>query len=102
MSITEIDISTGKATEREPTVEESAQIADDRAVATAKRADDEVVETNRSAARSLVIGIALSSVGKDITALTAAQVRSLMAILLYQAGGLTPDGKVKPLGQWAK
>lgn len=57
---------------------------------------------DHAAIRALVVSAAQTAVGVSLANLTAAQVRALMAILLYQAGGVTPDGKVRPLGQWAK
>lgn len=46
---------------------------------------------------------AQSCVGVALTALTAAQVRSLLAILLYNAGGVDAATlKVNPLNQWVK
>lgn len=50
--------------------------------------------------RSQVITQANSAVGIVITALTAAQVRALLVVLLYKGGALDKDGKVRPLGQW--
>lgn len=37
-----------------------------------------------------------------LTDLTAGQVKALMAVLLWRAGGVTPDGKVRPLSEWVK
>lgn len=45
---------------------------------------------------------AQSAVGVDLAALTTAQVRSLLAILLWQAGGVDKDGLVNPLSEWVK
>lgn len=52
------------------------------------------------ALRSQVVTQANSAVGIVITALTAAQVRALLAVLLWRGGALDKDGKVRPLGQW--
>jgi hypothetical protein len=46
--------------------------------------------------------LAQSAVGISLGSLTTAQVRALMAILLYKVGGVTDDGKVKALNKWAK
>lgn len=51
--------------------------------------------------RQQVITLAQSAVGVRIDALTAAQVRALVAILLHKAGALNPDGTVRALGQWS-
>lgn len=57
---------------------------------------------DQSMIRSLVTATAQTAAGVGLGALTPAQVRSLLAIVLYQAGGVTADGKVKPLAQWAR
>jgi hypothetical protein len=64
-----------------------------RALSAAEQAD--------ASARALVIQAATSAVGVNITALTAGQVRALLAILLYQRGALDGNGVVQPLAQWA-
>lgn len=50
--------------------------------------------------RNQVLTLAGSAVGVQIDQLTAAQVRALVAILLWKAGALTSTGAVKPLNQW--
>jgi hypothetical protein len=57
-------------------------------------------DADAQALRTQVIAVAQSAVGVVITSLTAVQVRSLLAVLLWKAGALTPTGAVKPLGQW--
>ncbi len=57
-------------------------------------------DADAAALRSQVLSVAQSAVGVVITNLTAAQVRSLLAVLLWKAGALTPAGAVKPLAQW--
>lgn len=44
---------------------------------------------------------AQSAAGVALTDLTAAQVKSLLAVVLYRLGGVTNDGKVRPLSEWA-
>lgn len=44
---------------------------------------------------------AQSAVGVQLNNLTAVQVRSLMVVLLYKAGGVNADGTVKKLSAWA-
>lgn len=51
--------------------------------------------------RTQVVTVAQSAVGVVITALTAAQVRALLAVLLWKNGALTKTGAVKPLDEWA-
>jgi hypothetical protein len=57
-------------------------------------------ESGNSLLRTRVLQIAQSAVGTQVDQLTANQVRALVAILLWKAGALTPQGAVKPLGQW--
>lgn len=58
--------------------------------------------TDAATLRQAVLTLAGSAVGQSIGALTAAQVRALVAILLWQAGALKPDGTVRPLAEWAR
>lgn len=57
-------------------------------------------DTEAAALRNQVRTLAQSAVGVRIDQLTAAQVRALIAILLHQAGALTPDGAIRPIGEW--
>lgn len=59
-------------------------------------------DTEAAALRTQVRTLAQSAVGVRIDQLTAAQVRALMAILLWQAGALAPDGTVKELNTWVR
>lgn len=59
-------------------------------------------QTAEETTRGLVQSVAAGAVGVNITALTAGQVRALLAILLNQAGALDASGVVRPLGQWAR
>lgn len=52
--------------------------------------------------KSAVLTVAQSAVGVLLTDLTAAQVRALVACLLYKEGAFTPDMKVRPLAQWLR
>lgn len=52
--------------------------------------------------RALVLQAAGSAVGVNITALTAVQVRALLAVLLYKAGAIDSAGVVLPLAGWAQ
>ena len=62
-------------------------------------------QTNAGTALSNIISTAQSAVGVTLTALTAAQQRSLLAVLIHKAGGVDISNpnqpKVKPLNQWA-
>ncbi len=53
------------------------------------------------ALRTQVRTVAQSAVGIVITNLTAAQVRALLAVLLWKGGALDKDGKIRPLTDWA-
>jgi hypothetical protein len=57
-------------------------------------------DTEAAALRQQIITLAQSAVGVRIDNLTAAQVRALVAILLWKGGALDKDGNVRPLGQW--
>lgn len=59
-------------------------------------------EQDNEAIRTLVVQAAQNAVGVNLTALTAGQQRALLAILLWKAGAVNPDGTVRPLAQWAR
>lgn len=46
--------------------------------------------------------LAQSAVGVQIGSLTNAQVRALLAVLLWKAGGIKEDGTINKLNYWAK
>lgn len=46
--------------------------------------------------------VAQSAVGVALVDLTAAQQKALLAALLFRAGGVNPDGTVRPLAAWVK
>lgn len=50
--------------------------------------------------RQQILNLAQSSVGVSLDALTAGQRNALTAAMLYLAGGVTQDMKVKPLSEW--
>lgn len=52
--------------------------------------------------RDQIVTTAQSAVGVSITALTAAQARALLAILLYQTGAIDLSGTVRPLNEWTR
>lgn len=57
-------------------------------------------ERDRDTTRALVVQAASSAAGVNIAALTAGQRNALVALLLWKAGGLNPDGTVKALAEW--
>lgn len=59
-------------------------------------------ETARKAAKALILPIAQGTVGKRFDALTATEVRALVACLLYREGALGGDGTVQPLAGWLR
>lgn len=62
-------------------------------------------EAERQAAAQLrqkVLATAQSAVGVALDQLTTAQRNALIALLLYDAGALDNDGKVRPLGKWVR
>lgn len=56
--------------------------------------------SDAAALRTRVIALAQSSVGIQIDALTAAQIRALTALLLYKQGAIDKNGAVLPLAGW--
>lgn len=80
----------------EPTAEQIAAAIAAREAARQQAAQDAL------ALRQRVIMLAQSAVGVQIDALTAAQVRALIALLLWQAGAIDRAGMVKPLGEWVR
>lgn len=101
MSAVIIDAATGQTTTRPLTDAELAQRQADQQAAATLAAQQQQAATDASTTRTLVVQTAQTAVGVNITALTAAQVRALLAVLMAKAGALNPDGTVRPLGQWA-
>lgn len=57
----------------------------------------------QTAAKSAILTTAQSAVGVKLTDLTAAQIKALMACMLYAAGGVDlKTMTVKPLSEWVK
>lgn len=71
---------------------------DPAAIDAAKQANEQAV----TAARALVVQTAQTAVGVAYGSLTAAQVRALLAVLLWREGALAADGTVKPLSSWVR
>ena len=59
---------------------------------TAQTALEKTVETIKTTAQS--------AEGVSYTSLTASQQLALLAVLLWKAGALAPDGTIKPLKEW--
>lgn len=59
-------------------------------------AKQEAAETLKQLIRTTAQG----AVGKRLDTLTAAEQRALLAVLLWQAGGVSNDGTVKALSAW--
>lgn len=57
-------------------------------------------QADAAALRQKVLTLAGSAVGIAVDQLTAAQVRALIACLLFEAGALDKSGIVQPLGTW--
>ncbi len=58
--------------------------------------------TTKETTRALVLQTAQSAVGVNIVDLTAAQIKALVACLLYDAGALNASGVVQPLAGWLR
>lgn len=65
-------------------------------------AHDPSVLTPTQQARANLIDVAQSAAGVSYADLTTAQLKALLAALLYQAGGLNNDLTVKPLSEWLR
>jgi hypothetical protein len=63
-------------------------------------AANEQARADAAALRQQVITIAQSAVGTRVDLLTAAQVRALIAVLLWKGGALDKSGVVRPLAEW--
>lgn len=73
------------------------------AIAQAKidcRAKMEAEEGDRKRLQSSVRGSAQSAVGKRVSQLNDIEVREMLAILIWESGGLTDDETIKPLEEW--
>lgn len=73
----------------------------DAAIAAAKAAAQQA-ETDAVALKQAVQNLAQSAVGVVIDQLTAAQRNALIACLLWKAGAIDKDMKIRPLAQWLK
>lgn len=76
-----------------------AQIA---AAIAARATKEQQDRADAVALRQRVRSIAQSAVGTQIDALTAAQVRALIAVMLHKAGAIDKSGAIRPLDEWAQ
>jgi hypothetical protein len=83
-------------TKRQPTPEEQATI--DAVLA----AHDPQGLTEAEELREAIKDLAQSAVGELLVDLTAAQIKALLACLLWKAGGVEDTMQVAPLGDWLK
>lgn len=72
------------------------------AAITAAKAAAQQAETDAVALKQAVQNLAQSAVGVVIDQLTAAQRNALIACLLWKAGAIDKDMKIRPLAQWLK
>lgn len=93
------NLETGQTLAVDLTPEEVAARDTERAALAAADSADEQI---RSTLRNQVLSVAGSAEGVLLTDLTAAQVKALVAVLLWKAGGLTNDGHVKALNEWVR
>lgn len=97
-----VDVASGKQTTRTLSAQEQAEY-DAQVAAEALRQQQETTrQADRQAARDLVLPIAQPAVGARFDALTTAQLRALLAILLWDAGALDKAGMVRDLTLWVK
>lgn len=101
-NIFEINIATGAAGYRKLTPDEQAERVARRSAAEAEQAQQDQRNSARSRSRALVLDAAQEAVGVSVDALSAPQLRALVAILLWQADALTPDGTIRPLSDWIR
>lgn len=81
---------------RDPTSQEQAAI--DAVVA----AHDPQLLTQAEQLREAIKTIAQSAVGETLDNLTQAQLKALVAILLWKAGAVESNLTIRPLGQWVR
>ena len=76
--------------------------AEINAASAAYNATQTAAQTEATTLRQQIVTTAQSAVGVSITALTAAQVRALVALLLWKEGAIKADGTIRPLAEWVK
>jgi len=89
-----VNATTGQTTYRDLT---PAEVADRDAMAAA----DAAATTSHNNVKGQITTLAQSAVGVPLADLTQAQIKALMACLLFNAGGVDPATlQVRPLAQW--
>jgi hypothetical protein len=89
------DVSTGEQMSVPLSSEETAE-------RTTIAATEQARQTSADAFRTQISALAQTAVGVRLQDLTQAQIKALMAILLYESGGVDPATlQVRPLEQWA-
>ena len=66
------------------------------------RAHDSTLKTPEQQVLSNIRTVALTAEGVALADLTTAQRNALMATLLWKAGGIAPDGTIRPLAEWVR
>ncbi len=82
----------------EELVRREADEADDRV----EREKQQAAEADDAALGTEIAKTALLAVGQKLDALTAGQVRGLLALLLWRFGAIGPDLRVRPFDQWSR
>lgn len=80
---------------------DSASFVQEQVASKTQNKADSVTLSAKTIALNSIISTAQSSVGVALNNLTATQVRSLLALMLFQMGGVNPSTlAVNPLNQW--
>lgn len=97
-----INAATGQQTTRPLTPAEQVDVDALQAANAALQQQETTRLTDRNAARALVLQTAASAEGIRFDALTTAQLRALLAILLWREGALDAAGLVRKLTDWVR
>lgn len=95
-----VNCATGETTFVPLTPDEQTAYDAQQAAALITAVVDAQAATDRTTTRNAVLTAAGSAVGIGIGSLTAAQVRGLVACLLFKAGAIDKAGVVQPLNAW--
>lgn len=102
MSAVIVDATTGQVTTRALTHEEQAQREDDAATEAVRLQAEQDEAIARGQARGRAMQQATGLAGANIAALTPAQVRAALALLLQERGALNGDGTIRSPTQWIR
>lgn len=80
----------------------NATLQDQSQILAIATAHDPTTKAPRQIVLDNIRATAQSAEGLLLTDLTAAQVKALLAALLYRAGAVANDGRVKPLAEWTR